>query len=139
VPQSLPRGLVFGRTRVFGVGSITKSLLRYLKGQHAIAEPARQFSYSNTNYTLLGLIIEAITGRELVAELRPGICRAPGGLLEVSCSNLSVEWAAGGLLASAPALVRFGVGLKTGQLLGARGMQILSARVGRSPQFLPRT
>ena len=32
--------------------------------------PGEKFSYSNTNYTLLGLIIEAVTGNDAAAELR---------------------------------------------------------------------
>ena len=32
--------------------------------------PGRRYSYSNTNYTILGLIIEAVTGNEASAEIR---------------------------------------------------------------------
>jgi D-alanyl-D-alanine carboxypeptidase len=33
-------------------------------------EPGERYSYSNTNYTILGLIIEAVTGNDAAAELR---------------------------------------------------------------------
>ncbi len=33
-------------------------------------QPGNRYSYSNTNYTILGLIIEAVTGNELMTEIR---------------------------------------------------------------------
>jgi D-alanyl-D-alanine carboxypeptidase len=33
-------------------------------------EPGERYSYSNTNYTILGLVIEAVTGNDAAAELR---------------------------------------------------------------------
>ena len=36
----------------------------------ATCEPGERFNYSNTNYTLLGLLIEAVTGHTLEAEVR---------------------------------------------------------------------
>lgn len=36
-------------------------------------EPGEKYSYSNTNYTLLGLIIEAVTGNDCAAEIRSRI------------------------------------------------------------------
>jgi D-alanyl-D-alanine carboxypeptidase len=39
----------------------------------ATNEPGGRYSYSNTNYTLLGLIIEAITGNDAAAEIRSRI------------------------------------------------------------------
>lgn len=36
-------------------------------------EPGERYAYSNTNYTLLGLIIESITGNDLGAEIRTRI------------------------------------------------------------------
>ena len=36
----------------------------------ATNKPGQRFSYSNTNYTILGLIIEAVTGNEAEAEIR---------------------------------------------------------------------
>jgi D-alanyl-D-alanine carboxypeptidase len=39
----------------------------------ATNEPGERYSYSNTNYTLLGLIIEAVTGNDAAAEIRSRI------------------------------------------------------------------
>jgi D-alanyl-D-alanine carboxypeptidase len=36
----------------------------------ATNEPGERYSYSNTNYTLLGLVIEAVTGNDASAEIR---------------------------------------------------------------------
>lgn len=43
-------------------------LVKISRGQPRTQEPGEKFSYSSTNYTLLGLIIEKLTGRTLAAE-----------------------------------------------------------------------
>jgi hypothetical protein len=47
-------------------------------------------------------------------------------LIDVSASNLSVEWAAGGLVATARELVLFGSALRAGRLLKLQGMRSLT-------------
>lgn len=44
----------------------------------ATNEPGQRYSYSNTNYTLLGLIIEAVTGNDAAAEIRTRILEPLG-------------------------------------------------------------
>ena len=44
----------------------------------ATNEPGQRYSYSNTNYTLLGLIIEAVTGNTAAAEIRSRILEPLG-------------------------------------------------------------
>lgn len=46
-----------------------------------------------------------------------GARTVPGGLIEVSHTNLSSEWAAGGMVATAREVAEFGRALSTGQLL----------------------
>ena len=55
-------GYVWGKTET----------LAYCTGDilPATNEPGQRYSYSNTNYTLLGLIIEAVTGNDAAAEIR---------------------------------------------------------------------
>ena len=55
-------GKVWGKTET----------LEYVRRGHLPADhdPGRQYSYSNTNYTLLGLVIEAVTGHDAAAEIR---------------------------------------------------------------------
>lgn len=121
--------------------------------------PGASYAYSNTNYTLLGLIVEAVTGNEVTAEVRRRILEPlgmqdtfmesfepiPDGIahhyhyatptfvreagvhrtfteirpyvVESSAANLSPEWAAGGMVASASDLVRFARALRDGKLL----------------------
>lgn len=44
----------------------------------ATNEPGERYSYSNTNYTLLGLVIEAVTGNEAASEIRHRILEPLG-------------------------------------------------------------
>lgn len=126
------------------------------------------FSYSNTNFTILGLIIEKVTGNTAESEIRKRILiplnltstylegfeepqpdRLPHryhyatstfrqvagispcfpevkpGLIDASSSNLSVEWAAGGLVSNAQDLSRFALALKNGELLNEESTQIM--------------
>ena len=47
--------------------------LPYLVWHVAIAPPGQKYSYSNTNYTLLGMIIEKVTGNDVVREFHERI------------------------------------------------------------------
>jgi D-alanyl-D-alanine carboxypeptidase len=46
--------------------------LEYVDGENISAgfEPGERYSYSNTNYTILGLVIEAVTGNSVISEIR---------------------------------------------------------------------
>jgi D-alanyl-D-alanine carboxypeptidase len=63
-------GYVWGKTET----------LEYCTGDllPATNEPGERYSYSNTNYTLLGLIIEAVTGNDAAAEIRSRILKPLG-------------------------------------------------------------
>jgi D-alanyl-D-alanine carboxypeptidase len=145
-----------------------EATLRYIEQTPAMSAPGEQYAYANTNYTLLGLVIENLCANDLVDEIRQRILsplqvsdiylegfqalptarlakryhyssadfirdagihsRFPEvskGLVDVSASNLSVEWAAGGMVATASELARFSVGLHTGKLLDPTGMGLM--------------
>lgn len=55
-------GHIWGKTETLEYA--TKDLL------DAPHRPGEQFSYSNTNYTILGLVIEAVTGNDAAEEIR---------------------------------------------------------------------
>ncbi|QEV21958.1 class A beta-lactamase-related serine hydrolase [Streptomyces alboniger] len=45
-------------------------LVRWSRDRPRTGEPGEKWTYSNTNYTLLGMIIERVTGHDLATELR---------------------------------------------------------------------
>jgi D-alanyl-D-alanine carboxypeptidase len=135
-------------------------------GRHPATNPVGQgYAYSNTNYTLLGLVLEKVTGRDVVdllhaqlldplglkdirlegfeaidsariparyhygtAEFRrtagvsPAFREVGGGLLDVSRSNLSTEWTAGGLLATPRDLAAFTLALRDGRVVSRQAL-----------------
>lgn len=140
--------------------------LNYIRGASPDHDVGTRFHYSNTHYTLLGLLIEAVTAKPFEqvlaerilgplnmtstyleradAQRPPRLCTryhgatdtfieaagiAPSsrqiqpGWLEVSSSNLSVEWAAGGVVSSASDIVRFMTALRDRRLLGSELLQ----------------
>ncbi len=138
--------------------------LKYITNDKIDADfkPGDSYAYSNTNYTLLGLIIEAVTGNDVMVEIRNRIFKPlsldriylesfediPGGfvshyhyatptfakvagvhsafkeirpyLVESTPANLSPEWVAGGMVATASNLVRWAQAIKNGELLGEK-------------------
>ncbi len=138
-------------------------------------EPGLGYGYSNTNYTLLGLIIEKVTGRQTVTEVHERILaplglmdihfegfepldgsRLPsryhfgtadflrdagmhttfrrvvgpgvhGPLIDVSRSNLSTEWTAGAMVATARDLALFARALRDGHVVGQAALARMSA------------
>jgi D-alanyl-D-alanine carboxypeptidase len=44
--------------------------LAYIDGKSALSPPGAEYHYANTNYTLLGLAVEAVTGQPLASEIR---------------------------------------------------------------------
>ncbi|ETN92751.1 D-alanyl-D-alanine carboxypeptidase precursor [Gammaproteobacteria bacterium MOLA455] len=86
----------------------------YLEGFQALptARLAKRYHYSSADF-----IRDAGIHRSF-----PEVSK---GLVDVSASNLSVEWAAGGMVATASALARFSVGLHTGKLLDPTSMGLM--------------
>lgn len=143
--------------------------LDYIRRPRVTAPEPGYGYYSNTNYTLLGLIIEKITGQPAEKEIRCRILEplnmdqtyfegfeepkhpdhlphryhwatdqfrdtagvAPSfpfvrdNLIEVTPSNLSTSWTAGGMISSVHDLLKFASALRDGRLLRCAGMRIL--------------
>jgi D-alanyl-D-alanine carboxypeptidase len=159
-----------GRGATLDVGRIwgKTETLPYIRNHAPLAAPGVAYSYANTNYTLLGMVIEKVTGEEAADEIRRRILDPLGlgeiylegfepvpaeqmprryhwatsafrenagvnqaflevgaDLIDVSSSNLSVEWTAGGMVASARDLARYVVALRDGLLLEPESMDFL--------------
>lgn len=117
------------------------TLARYVYGKEAQFEPGTQWRYSNTNYTLLGMVIETAAKMPLAEAYRTHIYEPLGmtstfldcyeapvidivhgytgvgdEMADVTALHESVGWAAGGLVSTAPDLLAFARGLFGGML-----------------------
>lgn len=158
------RGADLDVSRIWGKADT----LPYIKGHEPLFLPGVKFSYANTNYTLLGMIIEKVTGQDAVSEIHKRILTPLGlkdihlegfepvpasqlphryhwatpdfikiaginkafpevrpGLIDASASNLSVEWTAGGMVATARDLALYGAALRDGELLMPNSMKFM--------------
>ena len=117
------------------------TLARYVYGKDAKFEPGARWSYSNTNYTLLGMVIEAAADMPLAEAYRTHIYEPLGmtstfldcyeepvidvvhgysgigdEMADVTELHESVGWSAGGLVSTASDLIAFARGLFGGAL-----------------------
>jgi len=120
--------------------------------------PGAGWSYSDTNYYVLGLILEAATGHSLASELRQRIFvplrlratsldsapRITGRyahgyflrpLEDVSVGSPSVQWAAGALVSNADDVARFFGALLGGRLLRTDLLRAMEAMITPTPGF----
>jgi D-alanyl-D-alanine carboxypeptidase len=127
----------------FGYVWTPRRLVAISASHKPLFSPGARFSYSNTNYILLGLIVEAATGQPLAAELGRRIF-APLGmestsfpaspsidgayahgylvtgknkLQDVTRVSPSYAWAAGGITSTADDIAKFYAALLGGRLL----------------------
>jgi D-alanyl-D-alanine carboxypeptidase len=124
-----------------------RELLAVAFSHPPLFKPGTNWSYSNTNYIVLGLVIEAVTGKKLAEELQARIFAplalgatslptgisidgtfahgyvslAPGSSLidATPILNPSYAWSAGGIVSNAADLGRFFSALFKGRLLPA--------------------
>jgi D-alanyl-D-alanine carboxypeptidase len=117
------------------------TLARYVYGKEAQFEPGAQWRYSNSNYTLLGMVIEAAAEMPLAQAYRTNIYKPLGmtstfldcyeapvidivhgytgagdEMADVTELHESVGWSAGGLVSTAADLTAFARGLFGGAL-----------------------
>ena len=117
------------------------TLARYVYGKDANFEPGARWSYSNTNYTLLGMVIEAAAEMPLAEAYRTHIYEPLGmtstfldcyeepvidvvhgytgfgdAMADVTELHESTGWSAGGLVSTASDLIAFARGLFGGAL-----------------------
>ena len=118
-------------------------LVAIATAQPPLFEPGARWSYSNTNYILLGLVVERVTGRPYSAEVQRRILRplglrhtslpgsfprilgpharsyvpTPEGPVDITLLNPTVGYAAGEMISTTADLNRFTAALLGGRLL----------------------
>lgn len=128
----------------------TPELLAYIEGKPALFEPGQDFFYGNSNYVLLGEIIEKATGSTLASQLQQRIFEPLGmnhtffapqeqitrgnvthsyidldgdGQLDDLNENLSWASAAGGVISTGADIAKFSQALFQGELLAPATLQ----------------
>jgi D-alanyl-D-alanine carboxypeptidase len=131
-----------------------QELLAYADGaKHApYAAPGETYHYSNTNYILVGLIVEKATGQTFGTELRRRILTPlalsdtffvegatlpdgtvdayqliDGQLVSLSASNLAWAWTFGGMVSTPMDLARFARAVYGGELLAPASFEEMFA------------
>ncbi|MEM9272181.1 MAG: serine hydrolase domain-containing protein [Cyanobacteria bacterium P01_F01_bin.143] len=121
-----------------------EQLVEFIDGVEPLFEPGESWTYSNTNFLLLGMIIEAATENNIAAEIREGIIEPlgldntffaeeeeiPGGYVDsywdfdnngilnnISVANLSWAFSAGAMVSNLEDLDTFARNLFAGDLL----------------------
>lgn len=120
-------------------------------------EPGSQWAYSNTNYHLLGMIIEKVSGVtyarfmqdefftplnlthtrfDVASEIIPGRARGygviNGAAANASYLSMTIPYAAGGLLSTAGDLVRWQLALVGGRVVSADSYKAMTSRAALS-------
>ena len=150
------RGVRAAPERVWQPAELVASALQYRRRFAPGAEG--RWAYANTNYILLGMIIEQVTGHTLEQELAARIF-APLGLErtqmappraeavdlargyvggeDYSVINMSFAWAAGGIISTADMTGRFLAALVGGQLLRPETFALMQEFVsaGRNEEY----
>lgn len=131
-----------------------KSVFAVVEDDEPLFEPGTRFSYSNTNYLILGLLVEEVTGRDYAAEVRARIIDplglhstylagaeegpAPftaytsvsGTLKPIDFDYTSIAtgaWAAGAIVSSPGDLHTLFVALFDGQIVSASSLAAMTA------------
>lgn len=135
----------------------TEFISKYVAGREPAFRPGTNFDYNNSNYRLLGLVIESATGGTLAQTYRERIFEPlglentflggaetiPGGYLpsytdingdgrldNTGAASLLYESASGGLVSNVQDLSRFAQGLFNGELLSPAALQELTTGSG---------
>lgn len=115
-------------------------------------EPGANYFYSNTNYILIGLIVESATGKKYTDELQRRILtplalhdtfmpdgpelpegtidayqKIDGQLVSLSGTNVSWAWTFGGMVSTVPDLTRFSRAVFSGELVSPTSYQEMVA------------
>jgi len=142
----------------FGYVWKPRALVRIATSHPPLFPPGSAMSYSNTNYFVLGLLVQRVTGHSLRRELRSRVFRplrmhatrfptsqrfgprlahgylwTDGQRQDVSPVSQSLGWAAGGAVSSAGDVARFYRGLLHGRLISRALLRQMQATVPLAP------
>jgi CubicO group peptidase (beta-lactamase class C family) len=117
-------GLAEFRTMIVANPQTPESLIGYVEDRELEFEPGAEFRYNNSGYVLLGMIVEAVTGkpwaevleerildplgmetagvydsREIVPDLADGYTNTPAGYVHAAPWNMTAAYAAGAMYA----------------------------------------
>jgi D-alanyl-D-alanine carboxypeptidase len=111
-----------------------RDAVRFAASHEPAFRAGSRWSYSNTNYIALGLVIEKVTARSLGSELERRIIepleledtelattRRPAGLDDPG-TNPNLPWAAGGIVSTAQDLARFHSALMSGKVVSPESL-----------------
>ena len=137
-------------------------LVRFAGSKPLAFKPGTRWSYSNTNYIALGLVIEQVTGRSYANELEqrifgplglddtelaktrllpdlpddgellPGYNRVPSDY-DVDWANPKVSWAAGAIVSNVRDISSFYSALLSGRILSSASLAKMKETVGTGP------
>ena len=126
-----------------------EEIVELINGVEPFFAPGESWQYSNTNYTLAGMVIEAATGNNIAAEMRTQIFEPlnlentffageeeiPGGYVkgyfdfdfdgvldDVSVANPSWTWTNGAIVSNTQDLTQFARDLYAGELLSQESL-----------------
>nr|OQO21827.1 hypothetical protein B0A51_10135 [Rachicladosporium sp. CCFEE 5018] len=167
-----PVWLVNGRGREMRLSYIWEhaETLEYIRRPKRFAPEPEAFYYADTNYTVLGLVIEAVTQTTAATQIRQRILDPLGlhrtclegfeerdeknaprryhlntaqfrdsagisdkfslvgdGLIDVTGSNLSGAWLAGGMISTAADLLKFGAAMQQHKLLKRESVAVMQS------------
>ena len=145
----------FTSDKAFPVWSMSEhtpaELVAFVRDKALDFEPGSRFAYSNSNYEVLGNVIEAVSGRsygdllrerlfqplgmngtgldsdELILPKRAqGYRPGEGGVVHARSESMTVPWAAGALYSTTGDLLRWEQGLFGGKVLDAGSLQAMT-------------
>lgn len=145
----------FTDSKEFGVWRMsphtTDEELAFFKDKPLDFEPGTKFAYSNSNFEVLGAVIEKVSGRkygdlleerifrplgmkntgldtdELILPKRAeGYMPGPKGLMVARSESMTVPWAAGSLYSTTGDLLKWEHGLFDGKVLSAESLKLMT-------------
>jgi D-alanyl-D-alanine carboxypeptidase len=119
--------------------------LRFAASKPLLFDPGTRWSYSNTNYIALGLVVEQVTGRSYAQELEQRILQ-PLGLDHTELAetrrlpdlgdegeNPNLPWAAGSIVSNGRDIARFYSALLKARIVSATSLAVMKRAVEVGP------